>query len=60
MRGGAFLERCVRDIKTLLADESHDVVAYGPEAFDDADVVMLWDAVDRPVPGGTSYDDDLG
>lgn len=62
MRGGAFLERCVRDIKTLLADESHGAVAYGPEAFDDADVVMLWDAdaVDHPVPGGTSYDDDLG
>jgi CRISPR-associated protein Cas1 len=59
MRGGAFLETCVRDIKALLRDEEEDdVTEYGPEAFDDADVVMLWDTDGRAVAGGTSYGDD--
>jgi CRISPR-associated protein Cas1 len=57
MRGGAFLETCVRDIKALLREDD-DTVEYGPEAFDDADVVMLWDSNGRAVAGGTSYGDD--
>jgi CRISPR-associated protein Cas1 len=57
MRGGAFLETCVRDIKGLLHDDD-DVTEYGPDAFDDADVVMLWDANGRAVAGGTAYGDD--
>lgn len=57
MKGGAFLETCVRDIKSLL--QEHDgTVEYGPEAFDEADVVMLWDDNGRAVAGGTSYEDD--
>lgn len=55
MRGGAFLETCVHDIKQLLRDDSDESVIYGPEVFDDADVVMLWDANGRTVPGGTGY-----
>jgi CRISPR-associated protein Cas1 len=57
MKDGAFLETCVRDIKTLLSDED-DVIEYGPEAFDEADVVMLWDSNGRNVAGGTSYWED--
>jgi CRISP-associated protein Cas1 len=57
MRGGAFLETCVRDIKTLLREDD-DVVEFGAEAFDDADVVMLWDSNGRAVAGGTAYGDD--
>jgi CRISPR-associated protein Cas1 len=57
MRGGAFLETCVRDIKNLLREDD-GVTEYGPEAFDDADVVMLWDFNGRAVAGGTSYVDD--
>lgn len=55
MRGGAFLEVCVRDIKTLLLDDGEETTEYGPEAFD-ADVVMLWDDNGRRVAAGTSYD----
>ncbi len=61
MRGGAFLERCVRDIKSLLdekADEAADHTIYGPEVFDDLDTVMLWDSHGPAVPGGRSYGDD--
>ncbi|SDH19818.1 type I-E CRISPR-associated endonuclease Cas1e [Pseudonocardia oroxyli] len=54
MKGGAFLETCVRDIKTLLLDTGDPEVEYGPEAFD-ADVVMLWDDNGRRVAAGTSY-----
>lgn len=57
MKDGAFLETCVRDIKTLLNDEDN-TVEYGPEAFDDADVVMLWDSNGRNVAAGTSYWED--
>lgn len=57
MRDGAFLETCVRDIKTLLrtddADTEDNLVDTGP----DADVVMLWDDNGRTVAAGTSYDD---
>lgn len=58
MKDGAFLETCVRDIKTLLTDQAEDLVEYGPEAFDDPDVVMLWDSNGRTVPGGVAYGDD--
>jgi CRISPR-associated protein Cas1 len=57
MKGGKFLETCVRDIKTLLSDED-DIVEYGPEAFDDPDVVMLWDENGRAVSAGVAYDND--
>lgn len=58
MRGGAFLETCVRDIRTLLAAGEDDLTEYGPDAVDDADVVMLWDSNGRAVAGGTAYGDD--
>jgi CRISPR-associated protein Cas1 len=58
MKDGAFLETCVRDIKTLLADDADTIVEYGPESFEDPDVVMLWDGNGRTVTGGTSYGDD--
>ncbi|MCG8919321.1 type I-E CRISPR-associated endonuclease Cas1e [Actinokineospora sp. PR83] len=59
MKDGRFLETCVRDIKALLADED-DVVEYGPESFEDPDVVMLWDYNGRNVAGGVAYDEDEG
>lgn len=58
MKDGAFLETCVRDIKTLLREDDDNVVEYGPEAFDDADIVMLWDDNGRTVAAGTNYWDD--
>ncbi|KFZ77083.1 CRISPR-associated protein Cse1 [Amycolatopsis sp. MJM2582] len=58
MKDGAFLETCVRDIKTLLTT-SNETVEYGPDAFDNPDVVMLWDYNGRNVTGGTAYGDDL-
>lgn len=58
MRSGAFMQRCVQDIKKLLSS-SDDTTEYGPEAFDDADVVLLWDSGGRTVAGGVSYGDDL-
>lgn len=60
LKGSAFLETCVRDIKALLTETGEDVVEYGPEAFDDPDVVMLWDDNGRTVDAGVSYRDDLG
>lgn len=54
MKGGAFLETCVRDIKSLLLEQDGEASEYGPDAFD-ADVVMLWDDNGRRVAGGTSY-----
>jgi len=55
MKGGAFLETCVRDLRTLLSEDD-EPVEYGPEAFDDPDVVMLWDGNGRrTVDGGVSY-----
>jgi CRISPR-associated protein Cas1 len=61
MRGGAFLETCVRDIKALLrAEESPDEDEEDRDEFTDgfleADVVMLWDENGRAVTGGRSYD----
>jgi CRISPR-associated protein Cas1 len=58
MKGGAFLETCVRDIKHLLTQPEEDIVEYGPEALDDPDIVMLWDSNGRTVPGATAYGDD--
>lgn len=43
------LERCVRDIRTLLLGED----AAGAEEL--ADVVVLWNGLERAVAGGTSY-----
>ena len=56
LKGGAFLETCVRDIKTLLLDDDQNVTEYGSDAFD-ADVVMLWDDNGRRVAAGTAYAD---
>ncbi|SDM82641.1 hypothetical protein [Allokutzneria albata] len=57
MKDGKFLETCVRDVKTLL-HEDDGLVEYGPEAFEDPDVVMLWNYNGRAVAGGTAYGDD--
>lgn len=57
MKGGAFLETCVQDIKALLTDEE-EAIEYGPEAFDQPDVVMLWDYNGRNVAAGKAYGDD--
>lgn len=51
--GGAFLERCVRDIRHLLLPES-TVEAAG--ASDN--IVYLWDGSQRLVAGGTGYGTD--
>lgn len=55
MKGGAFLETCVRDTKELLSDDEDDLIEYGPDSFEDPDVVMLWDENGRPVDAGISY-----
>lgn len=55
MKGGAFLEMCVRDTKALLSDDEDNLIEYGPESFEDPDVVMLWDENGRPVEAGISY-----
>ena len=56
MKGGAFLERCVHDVKHLLSDDQEP--ASDDEIY--SDVVMLWDGNGRRVAAGTSYiaDDD--
>lgn len=56
MKGSTFLESCVRDIKALLTEDD-DLVEYGPEAFEDPDIVMLWDGNGRTVSAGISYED---
>lgn len=48
-RDGALLDRCARDIRTLLLPTDP------PEEEPDADLVHLWDGGDRVVAGGTSY-----
>lgn len=55
MKDGTVLETCVRDVRKLLLGGGENVVEYGPEAFDDGDVVMLWDGNGRAVAAGTSY-----
>ena len=47
---GRVLERCVRDIQTLLLEP-------GEDDFVEAQVVWLWDGADRRVSGGVSYQD---
>lgn len=58
MKGGAFLETCVRDLKALLQPHESESVEYGPEVFDDADLVMLWDGNKGAVAAGVSYGDE--
>lgn len=57
MKGSTFLETCVRDVKALLSEEEQ--IEYGPEAFDDQDVVMLWDDNGRTVTAGVGYGEAL-
>jgi CRISPR-associated protein Cas1 len=54
MKDGAFLDQCVRDIKSLLSDDDEGE-EYGPDAFEDPDVVMLWNYDGQEVSGGVSY-----
>lgn len=51
IHGGRLVERCVRDIQTLLVgdDELSEV--------EEANVVWLWDGAERQVAGGVSYGD---
>jgi len=56
MKGGAFLDRCVRDIKTLL-QEDDEHVEYATDDFDGSDIVELWDYKGQAVAGGTNYSD---
>lgn len=49
-RGGAFLDRCVRDIRHLLLPEESEADASPGE-----NVVYLWDGAQRVVSGGTAY-----
>jgi CRISPR-associated protein Cas1 len=56
LHGGAFLERCVRDIRHLLLP---DVSADDLEAGMGENVVSLWDGSRRIVAGGTSYDESV-
>jgi len=53
MRGGAFMQQCVRDIRHLLLPDEPEIEA----DFDDlsADVVQLWDGGARAVASGKSY-----
>jgi CRISPR-associated protein Cas1 len=57
MRDGAFLETCVRDIKTLLRTSDSPDEEEPADLLTDADVVMLWDDNGRTVPAGVSYGD---
>ncbi|ALJ18531.1 subtype I-E CRISPR-associated endonuclease Cas1 [Microbacterium sp. No. 7] len=55
MHGGAFLDRCVHDIRHLLLPDNED-------AADDElaeNVVRLWDGSQRSVAAGTGYGTDL-
>ena len=48
---GAILERCARDVRTLLLGDQDD------DVDETVDIVQLWDGADRLVAGGTSYDE---
>jgi CRISP-associated protein Cas1 len=48
--GGDFLERCVRDIRHLLAPDAPEEELEGGGR-----IVYLWDGSEREVPGGTGY-----
>ena len=54
--GGAFLERCVRDIRHLLLPEEPEDAAGSDLA---ENVVYLWDGSRRAVAGGTGYGGEL-
>lgn len=56
MRDGAFLETCVRDIKTLLRTDEADPEQEPADLEVDADIVMLWDDNGRTVAAGRSYE----
>lgn len=56
MRDGAFLETCVRDIKTLLHTDEEQTDQEPADLLADADVVMLWDDNGRTVPAGRPYE----
>lgn len=51
MFAGGLLERCVRDISTLLLGEADA----GVDEIGGADVVLLWDETRAAVAGGTAY-----
>ncbi len=51
--GGAFLDRCVRDIRHLLLPDDP-----GEDVGSTENVVYLWDGSQRVVAGGTSYGQD--
>lgn len=55
LKESTFLEDCVRDIKALLTEDDEELVEYGPEAFEDPDIVMLWDHNGRTVTAGVAY-----
>lgn len=46
-------ERCVRDVRSLLLDDSP-----AEDRSVDADVVVLWDGENRVMPGGINYEVD--
>lgn len=46
---GAILERCAKDLRTLLLGEPDG------DSDESADIVQLWDGADRVVAGGTAY-----
>lgn len=52
--GGAFLDRCVRDVRHLLLLDDADDALTGDDL--DANVVYLWDGSKRAVAGGTNYE----
>ncbi len=56
LHGGAFLERCVRDIRHLLLPEAE---ADATDAGLAENIVYLWDGSRRAVASGTSYGEDL-
>ncbi len=52
--GGAFLERCVKDIRRLLVPEEAEKAA--SDSFWDEDVVRLWDEYGDEVAAGVNYE----
>lgn len=52
---GAFLQRCVRDIRQLLLPEEDP--SRDEDTWQEATLVSLWDEYSSAVRGGTNYDD---
>src|SRR5690606_32854013 len=52
--GGAFVERCVKDIRRLLVPEEAEKAA--SDSFWDEDVVRLWDEYGDEVAAGVNYE----